>query len=186
MKECSLLGYDPSIKREISDSRSKIKSDRPADCADFTRSGRMRFPRFNLTDVGSSSLISFANADSRAEGSREVVTDTGRYVIKLWAVLGFCLCTYPKHEGLPRQIIVHIHHRDLAVLLSPSRERSRHTDNLCARLCRWRWKDLEVFPRPKTLLILLFFRQFQHLEGAALFGKDNLSVVELACAVKKV
>ena len=34
----------------------------------------MRFPRFSRTEVGNSSLISFAKADNRAEGSRDVVT----------------------------------------------------------------------------------------------------------------
>src|SRR5580658_2401857 len=55
---------------------SKIMSDRPDDCADVTRLERTRFPRLSRIDVGKSNLISFANDESRVDGSREVVTRT--------------------------------------------------------------------------------------------------------------
>jgi len=54
----------------------RIMSDRPEDCADITRFGRTRFPRLSRIDVGKSNLISFANDESREDGSLEVVTRT--------------------------------------------------------------------------------------------------------------
>ena len=52
---------------------NRMRSDRPAELADFTRSGRMRFPRFSLIPVGNSNLTSFAKAANLADGSLEVV-----------------------------------------------------------------------------------------------------------------
>ena len=51
-------------------------SESPAACEDRTISGRMRFPRFSLIDVGSSNLISLEKALSLLEGSRAVETRT--------------------------------------------------------------------------------------------------------------
>ena len=51
-------------------------SESPDACADCTRFGRIKFPRFSRIDVGSSNRISFAKEESRVEGSREVVTRT--------------------------------------------------------------------------------------------------------------
>jgi hypothetical protein len=51
-------------------------SERLDACADCTKLGRMRFPRFSRIDVGNNSRISLANEDRRVEGSLEVVTST--------------------------------------------------------------------------------------------------------------
>jgi hypothetical protein len=51
-------------------------SESPDACADCTRFGRIKFPRFSRIDVGSNNRISFANEESLVEGSREVVTNT--------------------------------------------------------------------------------------------------------------
>lgn len=51
-------------------------SESPEACAEDTRLGRMRFPRFNRIEVGSNNRISFAKLDNRVEGSLEVVTST--------------------------------------------------------------------------------------------------------------
>ncbi len=40
----------------------------------LTRLGKISVPRLRRIDVGSSNRISFANAESRVEGEREVVT----------------------------------------------------------------------------------------------------------------
>ena len=46
----------------------------PPEMAEVTRVGKTKFPRFSRMDVGSNNLISFANAESLALGSRDVVT----------------------------------------------------------------------------------------------------------------
>lgn len=51
-------------------------SDNPEACADCTKFGRIKFPRFSRIDVGSSNRISFAKDDNRVEGSLDVVTRT--------------------------------------------------------------------------------------------------------------
>lgn len=55
---------------------SRIMSESPDACADCTRFGRIKFPRFSRIDVGSSNRISLAKEDSLVEGSLEVVTST--------------------------------------------------------------------------------------------------------------
>jgi hypothetical protein len=54
----------------------RIRSDKPADFADWTRSGMICFPRLSRTAVGKSNLISLAKDESLEEGSLEVVTST--------------------------------------------------------------------------------------------------------------
>lgn len=51
-------------------------SERPDACADWTRFGRIRFPRLSRIDVGNNNRISLAKEDNRVEGSRDVVTKT--------------------------------------------------------------------------------------------------------------
>lgn len=69
----------------------------------------MRFPRFKRTEVGNSNLISFANADNRAEGSREVVTDVGQCVVKLG-------CGRSRSPGLTQDTRIY-HSRELCVFV---------------------------------------------------------------------
>jgi hypothetical protein len=51
-------------------------SERRDDWADVTKLESTRFPRLRRIEVGSNNLISFANAERRVDGSREVVTKT--------------------------------------------------------------------------------------------------------------
>lgn len=101
-----------------------------------------------------------------------------------WAVVGWEAksWTYPRHEDLPLQRVVRIRHRGPAARWCSSRERFRHTDNPCARLCRWRWQGPETFPRPVKLAILLAFRQSQHHEEELLCDRDNPAFDELVDA----
>jgi hypothetical protein len=55
---------------------SRTMSESPDACADWTRFGKIRLPLFKRIDVGSNKRISFAKAERRVDGSREVVTRT--------------------------------------------------------------------------------------------------------------